>query len=51
MQLPEAAAAAREQGAIVTATTPEEFHAYLRKELAKFGKLVKEAGIKAETPG
>ena len=51
MQLPEAAAAAREQGAIVTATTPEEFHAYLRKELAKFGKLVKEAGIKAETSG
>ena len=48
---PEAAAAAREQGAIVTATTPEEFHAYLRKELAKFGKLVKEAGIKAESPG
>ena len=51
MQLPEAAAAAREQGAIVTATTPEEFHAYLRRELAKFGKLVKEAGIKPEASG
>ena len=49
MHLPEAVAAVRSQGAAVTATTPEEFHTYLRKELAKFGKLVKEAGIKTET--
>lgn len=51
MLLPEAAAAAREQGAVVTATSPEEFGEYLRKELAKYGKLVKEAGIKAEGSG
>jgi tripartite-type tricarboxylate transporter receptor subunit TctC len=51
MQTPEAVNAAREQGAVVTATTPEEFHAYLRKELGKFGKLVKEAGIKADGGG
>jgi tripartite-type tricarboxylate transporter receptor subunit TctC len=48
MHTPEALNAAREQGATITATTPEEFQAYLRKELAKFGKLVKETGIKAE---
>jgi len=49
MLQPDAAAAVREQGAFVTATKPEEFHAYLRKELAKYGKLVKEAGIKPES--
>ena len=36
-------------GATITGGTPEEMHAYLKKELAKYGKLVKEAGIKAET--
>ncbi len=35
-------------GSTVTGGTPEQFHDYLKSELAKFGKLVKEAGIKAE---
>lgn len=48
MHLPEAVHAAREQGAAVTATTPEEMHAILRKELAKFGKLVNAMGIKSD---
>jgi len=34
--------------ATITGGTPEQFHDYLKSELAKFGKLVKEAGIKAE---
>lgn len=33
----------------VTGGTPEQFHDILKSELAKFGKLVKEAGIKPET--
>jgi tripartite-type tricarboxylate transporter receptor subunit TctC len=32
----------------ITGGTPEQFHEYLKAELAKFGKLVKEAGIKGE---
>jgi tripartite-type tricarboxylate transporter receptor subunit TctC len=35
-------------GSAVTGGTPEEFRAYLKTELAKFAKLVKEAGIKGE---
>jgi tripartite-type tricarboxylate transporter receptor subunit TctC len=38
-------------GAEIVASTPEQFHAYLRTELAKFGKLVKAAGIKAAAGG
>jgi tripartite-type tricarboxylate transporter receptor subunit TctC len=34
-------------GAEIIAGTPEQFHAYLKAEVAKFGKLVKAAGIKA----
>ena len=33
----------------VTGGTPEDFREYLKSELAKFRKLVKEAGIKGET--
>jgi tripartite-type tricarboxylate transporter receptor subunit TctC len=33
----------------VTGGTPEQFHEYLKSELAKFRKLVKEAGIKGES--
>ena len=36
-------------GSTVTGGTPEQFRDYLKSELAKFGKLVKEAGIKNET--
>jgi tripartite-type tricarboxylate transporter receptor subunit TctC len=32
----------------VTGGTPEEAHAYMKAEVAKYGKLVKTAGIKAE---
>ncbi len=36
------------QGAEVVADTPEQFAAFLRDDLAKWSKVVKEAGIKAE---
>lgn len=38
-------------GAQIIASTPEQFHAYLKAEVAKFGKLVKAAGIKAASGG
>ncbi len=37
-------------GSTITGGTPEQFRDYLKSELAKFGKLVKETGIKPE-PG
>jgi tripartite-type tricarboxylate transporter receptor subunit TctC len=40
-----------EVGAEIIASTPEQFHAYLKSELAKFAKLVKAAGIKAAAGG
>jgi len=40
-----------EVGAEIVASTPEQFHAYLKSEVAKFGKLVKAAGIKAAAGG
>ncbi len=36
-------------GSTTTGGTPEQLRDYLKSELAKFGKLIKEAGIKAET--
>jgi len=47
LQLPEARAALLAQGAESVPTTPEEFGAFLRSEIAKWGKVIKEAGIKA----
>ncbi len=38
-------------GAQIIGGTPEQFHAYLKAEVAKFGKLVKAAGIKAASGG
>ena len=38
-------------GAEVIASTPDQFHKYLQSEVAKFGKLVKAAGIKAAGGG
>jgi tripartite-type tricarboxylate transporter receptor subunit TctC len=35
-------------GVEVSASTPEQFAAYLRSEVARYAKLVKEAGLKAE---
>jgi tripartite-type tricarboxylate transporter receptor subunit TctC len=40
-----------EVGAEIIASSPGEFHAYLKSELAKFEKLVKAAGIKAASGG
>ncbi len=36
-------------GSIITSGTPEQFRDYLKAEFAKFGKLVKEAGLKGDT--
>ena len=38
-------------GAVIIGGTSEQFHAYLKSEVAKFGKLVKSAGIKAAAGG
>ena len=38
-------------GAEIIGSSPEQFHAYLKAEVAKFGKLVKAAGIKAAAGG
>jgi tripartite-type tricarboxylate transporter receptor subunit TctC len=38
-------------GAQIIGGTPEQFHAYLKAEVEKFGKLVKSAGIKAAAGG
>ena len=38
-------------GSTVTGGTPEQFQEYLKAELAKFSKLVKDAGIKGEGGG
>jgi tripartite-type tricarboxylate transporter receptor subunit TctC len=35
-------------GADAVGNTPEEFNAHIRSEVAKYGKLVKEVGLKAE---
>jgi tripartite-type tricarboxylate transporter receptor subunit TctC len=35
-------------GSTTTGGTPEQFHDYLKSELAKFSTLIREAGIKAE---
>ena len=40
-----------EVGAEIIASTPEQYHAYLKSELAKFAKRVKAAGIKAAAGG
>ncbi|MBI4207307.1 MAG: tripartite tricarboxylate transporter substrate binding protein [Betaproteobacteria bacterium] len=47
LRLPEARAALLSQGAEAVPTTPEEFDAFLKKEIAKWGKVIREAGIKA----
>ena len=48
LELPEVREAARLEGSTITGGTPEQFRDYLKAELAKFGKLVKAAGIKPE---
>ena len=47
LQLPEAKAALLSQGAEAVPTTPEEFERFLKSEIDKWGRVIKEAGIKA----
>lgn len=51
LKLPDVAQKHAEVGAEIVASTPEQFHAYLKTEVAKFGKLVKATGIKAAAGG
>ncbi len=48
MQTPEFKEAIRLAGGSITGGTPEQFRDYLKSELAKFGKLVKDVGIKVD---
>ncbi len=51
LQMPDIQERHAAAGSTITGGTPEQFHDYLKSELAKFGKLVKEAGIKGEAGG
>jgi tripartite-type tricarboxylate transporter receptor subunit TctC len=46
LQMPEFKEAIRLAGGNITGGTPEQFRDYLRLELAKFGKLIKDTGMK-----
>lgn len=48
LQLPEVQEAARVDGSLITGGTTEQFREILKSELAKFGKLIKQAGIKSD---
>ena len=48
LRLQEAKDALLAQGAEAVPMTPEEFGAFLKQEIAKWGKVIKEAGIKAQ---
>ena len=48
LKTPEARDALLAQGAEAAPMTPEEFGAFLKKEIAKWGKVIKTAGIKSE---
>ena len=47
LKLPDIQAKHTEVGAQIVGGAPEQFHAYLKAEVAKFGKLVKAAGIQS----
>jgi tripartite-type tricarboxylate transporter receptor subunit TctC len=51
LQMPDIRDALRISGSTVTGGTPEQFQDYLRSELAKYGKLIKAAGIKPSAGG
>jgi tripartite-type tricarboxylate transporter receptor subunit TctC len=51
LRMPDIQKRHEEVGAEIIASTPEQFHAYLKSEVTKFGKLVKAAGIKAAAGG
>jgi tripartite-type tricarboxylate transporter receptor subunit TctC len=48
LKMPEVVEKHEALASTVTGGSAEDFRAYLRSELAKFGKLVKEAGIRGE---
>ena len=48
LELPEIKAKFSEQGADVASNTPEQFAAYIKAEIVKWAKLIKELGIKPE---
>jgi tripartite-type tricarboxylate transporter receptor subunit TctC len=48
LNLAEAKAALAAQGAVAVPTTPEEFGAFLAREIEKWGRVIKAAGMKAE---
>jgi tripartite-type tricarboxylate transporter receptor subunit TctC len=48
LNLPEAKSALNAQGAVAMPTTPEEFGVFLAREIDKWGRVIKAAGIKAE---
>jgi tripartite-type tricarboxylate transporter receptor subunit TctC len=48
LSAPEARDALLAQGAEPTPTTPQEFDAFLKAEITKWGKVIKEAGIKGQ---
>ncbi|MBI3918361.1 MAG: tripartite tricarboxylate transporter substrate binding protein [Betaproteobacteria bacterium] len=48
LQLPDVREAARVEGSTIIGGTPEQFRKFLQSELAKYGKLVRAAGIKYE---
>jgi len=48
LSLPEAKSQLLAQGAVAVPTTPEEFGAFVNREIAKWGRVIKTAGIKAQ---
>ena len=48
LQLPEIGARLAAEGSEAGATTPDEFGAYIRREIVKWSKVVKESGIRIE---
>jgi tripartite-type tricarboxylate transporter receptor subunit TctC len=48
VQLPEVTARFQLDGAEAVGSTPQEFTAFLRAEMQKWSKVIKDAGIKAE---
>lgn len=51
LQSPEMVESARVEGSTINGGTPEQFRDFLKTEHAKYGRLVKEAGIKVEAGG
>jgi len=49
LQLPDIQEKHAAVGSVITGGTPDEFRNYLKVEFAKFGKLIKEAGLKGES--